>query len=270
MIRFNWMWRYSRDLDQDGLIKLSDELDEFGYYSVLLTVHSRSADYLPKVASVLDRGHSVKYMLAIRPYLLTPQYYMMLLSGLEEIAKDRIMVNWVHGAIGPQEPFEAILNAPGDLRDPLVRKKHMKDFFEALPKTQMFNPVDNTEYLLSGGSKEVLDLAKEQNMYLGTGYDIFLNNYQRYAEYGFEKIFMQVSLIVRDTDEEALKVKESFVQENINILAGSYETVQSKILELHDMGVTDLLVSNAFPSESEERYNIHRFVKSMKDKGLAI
>jgi hypothetical protein len=264
------MWRYSQDLDQAGLVRLSDELDEFGYYSVLLTVHSRASDYLPKVASVLDKGHSVKYMLAIRPYLLSPQYYMMLLGGLQEIAKDRVMINWVHGTLGPKENFDAVLNVPDKMQRPDVRKQHMKDFLEALPKTNMFNPIEMPESLMSGGSKETLELAKEHSMYLGTGYDIFLNNYERYQEYKFEKIFLQVSLIVRDTDEEALQVKKSKVQENINIIAGSYKTVESKILELYEMGATDLLVSNAFPCDDDERYNIHRFVKSMKEKGLAI
>lgn len=239
MIRFNWMWRYNDHLDQSGLIKLSDELDSFGYYSVLLTVHSRLSDYIPIVASVLDKGHKLKYMIAVRPYLLSPQYFMMLLGGLQRIehAKDRVMINWVHGTLEPKETFDAVLNAPDGMNDPSVRKKHMRDFVEAFDKTNMYHKIDQPESLVSGGSEETILLAKDYGMYLGTGYDFFLQNHERYNSYGFEKIFCQVSLLIRDTDEEALQVKEEKVYENINIIAGSKETVKLKILELYDLSL---------------------------------
>lgn len=270
MIRFNWMWRYNKPMDQADLIEISDELDSVGYYSMLLTVHSRSSDYLPIVSSVLDRGHKLKYILAIRPYLLSPQYLMMLLAGMEEIAKDRIMLNWVHGTLGPNENFNAVLSLPGDMNDPEVRRQHMSDFLEALDKTNMHQDVKVPESMMSGGNPNTVELVKKFGMHLGSGYDIFINNYDSYRKYKFPKIFVQVSLLIRDTDEEALAIKNERVLENINVIAGSKETIEKKILELHSMGATDLLVSNAFGERGEERQRIHELVASMKGRGLAI
>ena len=264
------MWRYNKPMDQADLIEISDELDAVGYYSMLLTVHSRSSDYLPIVSSVLDRGHKLKYILAIRPYLLSPQYLMMLLAGMEEIDKDRIMLNWVHGTLGPNENFNAVLSLPGDMNDPEVRRQHMSDFLEALDKTNMHQDIKVPESMMSGGNPNTVELVKKFGMHLGSGYDIFIKNYDSYRKHEFPKTFVQVSLLIRDTDEEALAIKNERVLENINVIAGSRETIEKKILELHSMGATDLLVSNAFGERGEERQRIHELVASMKGRGLAI
>jgi alkanesulfonate monooxygenase SsuD/methylene tetrahydromethanopterin reductase-like flavin-dependent oxidoreductase (luciferase family) len=126
------------------------------------------------------------------------------------------------------------------------------------------------ESMMSGGNPNTVELVKKFGMHLGTGYDIFINNYDSYRKYEFPKIFVQVSLLIRDTDEEALATKAERVVENINIIAGSKETVEKKILELYSMGATDLFVSNAFGERGEERQRIHELVKSMKCRGLAI
>lgn len=263
MIRFNWMWRYSEDLSPEGLLDLTRELDDVGYHSVLLTVHSRAQDYIPKVSAVLGNPGKVKYMLAVRPYLLSPQYFMMMWSSMQSMEKDRVMINWVHGTLGPKENFDAVLNVPENMHKPFARKQHMHAFLEALDKTNMFHPVDKPEALLSGGSKDTLDMVKEFGMYLGTGYDIFVDNYERYREMEFPRIYVQVSIIVRDTDEEALRIKSKHVMENVNIIAGSPETVLAKIKELEAMGATDLLISNAFSGGKEERDIIHKFIKEV-------
>lgn len=263
MLRFNWMWRYSEDLSRDGLLDLTKELDEVGYHSVLLTVHSRAEDYLPKVSAILGNPGKVKYMLAVRPYLLSPQYFMMLWSAMQSIEKDRVMINWVHGTLGPRENFNAVLDIPEGMENPVVRKQHMRKFLGSLDKTNLFQPVEKPKALLSGGSKDTLDMVKEFGMYLGTGYDIFLNNYDRYRKMQFPRTYVQVALIVRDTDEEALEVKAKNVEENINIIAGSANTVLQKIKELEAMGATDLLVSNAFSGGKEERDIVHNFIKEI-------
>jgi alkanesulfonate monooxygenase SsuD/methylene tetrahydromethanopterin reductase-like flavin-dependent oxidoreductase (luciferase family) len=261
MPRISWMLRYEPEYSKEDLVELTKELDDVGYHSVLLTVHSRSQDYLPKVASLLGTPGKVKYMLAVRPYLLSPQYFMMLWSALQSMEKDRVIINWVHGTLGPKENFDAVLNVPENMHKPMIRKKHMRDFLEALDKANMFKPVDMPDSLLSGGSEDTLKMVKEFNMHLGTGYDIFLNEHERYRAMDFSRTYVQVSIVVRDTDEEAEEVRSKKVLENKNLIVGSKETVLKKIQELESMGATDLLVSNAFSGGKEERDIIHRFIK---------
>lgn len=269
MIRLNWMLRYSPVLSPEELLEITEELDEVGYGCLLLTVHSRAADYVPIVSRIMDNRFKMKYMLAIRPYLLSPQYLMMLLGGMNSVAKDRVMINWVHGTLGPKENFNAVIDIPDNMSDPKVRRQHVKSFIKALSHANMFSSTDIPESIISGGSYETLNMAKELGLGLGTGYDIFLNNYKTYADYDFKKIFLQVSLIVRDTDEEAKLVKQEKFEDSVNIICGSFQTVENELLRLHSLGVTDLLVSTAFNSGKDERLHIHKLVKSMKEKGVA-
>lgn len=264
MLRLSWMLRYDPEISRDDLLNLTNELDDVGYYSVLLTVHSRAQDYLPKVASILPNDAKIKYILAVRPYLLSPQYFMMLWSALNSIQKDRIIINWVHGTLGPKENFDAVLNIPENMQDPVTRKKHMRNFLESLNKTNMFKPAEMPESLLSGGAEDALKMVKEFGMSLGTGYDIILDEHERYRKMEFPRTYVQVSIVVRDTDEEAELVRSTNVVENRNIIVGSKDTVLKKIQELEAMGATDLLISNAFSGGKEERDIIHNFIKEAR------
>lgn len=272
MLRFSWMLRYAPQLNHHELLKLIRELDEIAYGSILLTVHSKAADYLPIVSRILDEDFKIKYMLAIRPYLLSPQFFMMLISGMNTIAKNKIMINWVHGALGPQENFNAILNMPENMNNPHVKRNYLENFINSLSKADMFVPTPIPESIVSGGNPETIKMASRLGMHLGTGYDAFLNNHNVSSQYDFKKIFLQVSLLIRDTDEEALKVKNEKQIDSINLIYGSPETVKKELIRIYSLGVTDFLVSQSYYVEGEmkkERERIHNLILSMREGGLA-
>ena len=89
-----------RDLHYDvsQLKDLSHRLEDSGYKSVLLTFHSAQADYFIKSAAALTPGHKLKYMLALRPYHVSPQMAAMMTRAYSEVDKNRLIFNWVAGA----------------------------------------------------------------------------------------------------------------------------------------------------------------------------
>jgi alkanesulfonate monooxygenase SsuD/methylene tetrahydromethanopterin reductase-like flavin-dependent oxidoreductase (luciferase family) len=266
-MRVNWMFRNSPPMDYDQLIDFTEELDSVGYHSVLLTVHSRKADYLPLVAAIMRRDYAIKYMLAVRPYLLSPQYFTMLMAGMQNIAKDKLIINWVHGVMYPEETFDAVLNVTDDMYEPSVRRDHMRNFLNALKETDMMSPIELPESIISGATDEIMEMAKEFGLHFGTGYDLFLKEHEKIKSYGFDKVFLQTGIIVRETDEEAFRVrKEKFP--DINVIYGSPETVKKELLRLHHLGATDFFVSNVFHGGKEERLRIHELISSMKKDGL--
>lgn len=273
-LRVNWMWRHSKDPVGDEVLDIMDELDSAGYYSVLFTVHSRMADFFPKAAYSINRNQKIKYMMAVRPYLFSPQYFKTLMIGLNDIQPDRFIINWVHGQLGEKENFNGILDLQDDLFNPSERKKYLKRFVETLSHADTYNSFVMPESLLSGGSPEGVALAEELGMHSANGYDSFVGGgYKNYADKHFDKIFIQVSLLVRDTDHEAADAYERLVPEDLkgsNIIFGSPETIMNKLSELRDLGATDLLISNSFPGEKEERDIIHKFVKQMLKSGFFV
>ena len=270
----SWMVRYDPTPNGEEMKNLIDELDSVGYYSSLFTIHSKGPDYLPKIAYSMNPKHKIKYMLAFRPYLLSPQYFKMLIKGIDEIQPDRMIVNFVHGHIANYENFDGIMDMNRDMFDPAIRRQYMHEFIGRLDRAHLYGGFKMPECLISGGSKEAIKLAADMGFHSGNGYDSFMSE-ERIAYYSgleFEKIFVQVSLLIRDTDEEADQVRNTLIPEdlrNINIIYGSEETVLNKLFELQKLGVTDILVSNSFAGGKQERDIVHNFVlKQIKNGNL--
>ncbi len=273
-LRVSWMWRHSPYPVGDEILDIMHELDQVGYYSVLFTVHSRMSDSFPKAAYSINRRQKIKYMMAVRPYLFSPQYFKSLVAGLDDIQPNRFMINWVHGELGPKENFNGIMDLQANLFDRSERREYLKRFIKTLDSANMYHNFVMPESLLSGGSAESVALAADLGMHSANGYDSFVRGgYAHYANKNFEKIFIQVDLLIRDTDEEAESAYQELVPDDykgINIVYGSQETVIKKLSELRDLGATDLLISNSFPCEKDERDIVHNFAKQMLASGFFV
>lgn len=267
----NWMWRYDAPPAGNGIKDVINELNDAGYYSSLFTVHSKASDYVPKLAYSFDLNHKIKYMIAFRPYLLSPQYFKMLIKGFDEIQQDRVLVNLVHGQIGDYENFDGIMDLNDNLFDSNNRRKYLERFVETLNKAHLYGGFKMPECLVAGGSPDAIQMAARLGFHSANGYDSFIEGgYNNYSNLNFEKIFIQVSLLIRDTDEEANEARNVFVPEpirNINIICGSPETVLNKLKELQNLGATDILVSNSFEGGRKERQIIHDFVSEQIKNG---
>lgn len=277
MIRANWMWRNAHHIRQFELNNIVEELNDAGYYSCLFTVHSKTSDYIPKIAKSFDLKHKIKYMLAIRPYLLSPQYLMMLLAGFQDMAPDRIMINWVHGHIANDENFNGIIDNGHDFADIDVRRSYMEKFITMCmdPKiTGMYQEIKFPESLISGGNIEIVKMAKKLNLSFATAYDVFLQKWENeYKQFNLNSIFVQLSVLVRETDDEAKKDFQNLVPDSMkqnSILYGSYETLKNKILQLDQMGVTDILVGQAYVSDKQERQTIHNFINRLRSEKVIL
>jgi hypothetical protein len=266
------MYRESPELFKDDMGHLMEELDSAGYESCLFTVHSQAPDAIPKIAHSINYDHTIKYMIAMRPYLFSPQYLKMIIRSFSDIQENRLMINWVDAVRG-NENFEGILDIQGDMFDKKVRRKYLEKFLQALDKVQMHREVDMPEALVSGHSPEARELAAKVSLYPATSYDPFRKNYMLYKQHNFKKIFVQVVLLVRDTDEEATIDLNTKVDERFrfgNTIAGSKETIKNKLLDLQNLGATDILVCNSFDGGHAERKRIHDFINELKMNGELI
>lgn len=92
MLDFHFMASYP-DLSLDSMKKVAEQYNSAGYKSVLYTFHSASPDNFVKVSRVLNTDHNFKYLFALRPYHLSPQYLQMIVSAFNEIQPGRIAIN---------------------------------------------------------------------------------------------------------------------------------------------------------------------------------
>ena len=61
-MRFHWMDRGESD-NSSKIKKLAEELEEYGYYSLLLTYHSKQTDLLTKSLLAADKNIKLKFLI---------------------------------------------------------------------------------------------------------------------------------------------------------------------------------------------------------------
>ena len=256
------MWRNSPPIAGSEVAEVVDELDKAGYYSILFPIKSTTADYLPLAISSMRREQKIKYMIPIRPYLLSPQYLSMLSAGIESVIPGRTIFNFINGHIDKDENLDGIIYSSIDFSDKTDRRRHLEKFIETLSHIRMHEQPDFSEVLVSGGSLETLEATHRLRVGLATSYSSFMqNHYEFYSRFTFKNIYVQVCLLVTELENDP-RITEAIANNPSGVIYGSYSDISKKIQELESMGVTDLLISNAFDGGKEERLRIHSFVGS--------
>lgn len=233
---------------------LSRELDFYGYYSLLLTYHSKNPDLLLKSLIAAEHDVKLKYMLAIRTYAISPEYLAMITASYNEIFPNKLIFNIVSGDLHSDETtIEDIVMFKEHLDTPEKRliytEKWMNIFLKLCKKWH------TPEIIMAGHSQETKSMANKFKATHLSMLDMYLKDPKEIIN---KKQMVSLSIIIRDTKEEA----ESLLTNNSSLwtLCGTQHEVQEKIKQLEDGGVTDIIISQA-----NQDYNIasvHRMVKS--------
>jgi alkanesulfonate monooxygenase SsuD/methylene tetrahydromethanopterin reductase-like flavin-dependent oxidoreductase (luciferase family) len=270
MIRKHWIVRYRPTETSESIREVAEELEPYGYESVLFTVHSRLGDMWTKISNSINKNHKFKYMIAFRPYLFSPQYLSMLTASFSNLSNNRLMLNLVHGIYGPGETFNGIIGGER-LADETYRRLYSKEFMKKfLNDTNVHEKYQMPEILESGESDESIELAKESSNVIALFYESFIKDPERFTSKNFKKIFIFLSVLVGDTDEEVEKEISSIPEEsrttNGSPIYGSKETLTKKIQELERLGVTDILFSQF--DQWHDTKQVHEFLEELTQDGI--
>ncbi len=168
-MKVHWMSNTS-DNTVEGIRKFSKELDEIGYYSVLLTYDSKDPDRWIKAAHVLDTEQKIKYMPAIRTYSMSPEYCVMMSRAFNEIQKNRLMLNIIPGNLTPGENS---INNTIYLSEKINSREKILEYTDEWVKkfTELYTYRDRPELGVSGHSKKSVEIAKKYADYHLTAYN---------------------------------------------------------------------------------------------------
>lgn len=261
--------------NMEELKTLSSELEDSRYDSVLLTFHSQQADYFVKSAAALTPGHKLKYMIALRPYHVSPQYCAMMTMAYNEIDEDRLMLNWVAGDFHTRndEPHvEFDIFGKSDSIDTVEKRNiFLRDFVKMY---KLYCPHSALPGMVfSGFSDYSLDTVR---MFNGTSL-CMLDSYRGHIERfdGIENRMTAVTVSILDSNEDIEEYAKKALHHNPNLmghtLAGDYETVKGKILALENEKITDLLIITYVPSldkswNKENYTRVNRLVKEINNE----
>lgn len=248
MVTFHWMNRSDAALSIFTMKRMFAHKEKFGYDSVLLTSKGSNSDNWIKSAHTVDPTKKIKYMIAVRPYQQTAQIVNQMAAAFAEIAPHRLMLNVVSGEMGGTEIGlipEGSYEVNTDITTPLGRLEFIPEWMERLSKTYTMGrkPIillgtRNRDVILKAAKYADIGLVMLDDFLADP--ELFLSNYKR--------VMVSAQIVIRNTYEEAHYELENSFSTHIRIkrwaIYGGREDIKKKLLELEQMGVTDILLSN--------------------------
>jgi hypothetical protein len=243
------MWRGS-PLNAQELKDLSSQLEAYRYDSILLTFHSESPDYLIKSAAALIPGNKLKYMIALRPYHISPQFCAMVTEGYNQIDDNRLMFNWIAGDFDSRndEPRQLDVFCQSESINNIVKRTTFLRNFVKEYKTFDFVST-KPEMIFSGFSEYTLETAK---MFNGTSL-CMIDDYRKHINRfdGIKNRMVCVNPIVLESNDDIKDYRKkiySFNTRSINTtIVGDKNSVKKDLVDLKDEGVTDILLDTNRP-----------------------
>lgn len=159
-------------------------LEKSNFSGVMYTYDPTQGDMFVRVAREIKLNEKIKYLIAIRPHTISPQYLNAISQSMSEIMENRLQINVVPGYIKDHEQsLGGILGEVNDLSSPLERSKYTISFIEELGEmvkniehctTEDKQKIKNTlDVFISTTNSYVLEAVKKYNNKIILPYHIY-------------------------------------------------------------------------------------------------
>ena len=137
--------------------KNPSNLNRHNFSGVMFTHDIPEGDMFVKVAQDIKGNENIKYLVAIRPYTISPQYLSMINRSMDRIDKGRLQINLISGYIKDHE--DGVGGVVGDVNDTssaLDRSNYMIEFLKVL--NEMDQDKESPGYWSEPNHKNKLDV----------------------------------------------------------------------------------------------------------------
>lgn len=150
-----WFDRYPTNIV--GLVKKNKNLQYKKFDGVMYPYVIYNNDYFTKISKIMEKDN-FKYIIAIRPHAISPQYLSMICSSINEINDGVLSINFISGWIYEEEKsFGGILSEINDNSSNIERSNYMLEY------TKEFKRISNNKFYVSTTNKEVFDFCAEND-----------------------------------------------------------------------------------------------------------
>jgi hypothetical protein len=235
------------------------ELQEYNYSGALFTYNIGQGDFFTQISRNIVVGEKFKYMVAIRPYVISPQYLWMINKSIKNIDSNRLQINLISGWIKPEEKeFGGILGEVHDLSSNVDRSNYLIEYIDLVEKISS----KTLDYYVSTTNEFVFDAAEKYKSKMIIPY----SKYKRNA-YDLEnkQIMMSIAPTLRETEEEIDLLNKDKTNSTDDVEYFSYQQFIDFINELKDKNINEIMLHCW---DVKERKIINNFVKEYKEKEL--
>jgi hypothetical protein len=264
-------------------LETASKLEENNFDGVMFTYDSTQGDMFIRVAKDIDIKEKIKYLIAIRPYTISPQYLSAINDSINEIMINRLQINFISGYIKDHEKdVGGIVGDVNDLSDSVSRSNYMIDFVEALNNMERSN--DSLDFYVSTTNSYVFDVVKKYKNKIILPYHIYKRGFwsdslkDTSLMYDIDikdnETMLAITPIIRETKEELeslnnyaikpiwKKGEKSKIVDDVEYF--TYDTFHDFIETIESDGISHLLI-NAVPRY--EKDIIIPFIKQYVEAG---
>jgi hypothetical protein len=248
-----------------------DSIYESGFDGVLFLYNAISPDYFTTLISHKDKlKKDFSYMIALRPYAMSPQYLSMINRTISDIIDGRLEINLISGH--PKEierPYNSFVGDINDWSSKIEKSKYLIEYLEALsqladrckhPEKDIPNAYVSTtnEFVLEAANKhghKMIIPYPTHNQWKKDG------TYERIGEkfpISTENILVSFAPIITFPDESHLRKPSYNTSDTIFVTS---EELVEKLNDLKNEGIYGILLA----SWEDTRSDILRFVKENKE-----
>ena len=154
-----------------GISSRSVELEKNGFTATMYPYGIFINDYFTRIARNIDKSSKFKYIVAIRPYVISPQYLHMICSSLNQISHGRVAINFLTGWIYDNEKFfGGILSEVNDNSTNIDRSNYMIEY------AKEFKKISKNEFYISTTNETIFDLSKANSFPMIIPYSYYKTN----------------------------------------------------------------------------------------------
>jgi hypothetical protein len=249
-------YKFSKSIDD---VK---ELINHGYTGALFVYITGLGDFFTKVSRDIKLEENFKYMVAVRPYTISPQLLCMINDSINNIDKDRLEINIVSGSTVPSEiKYGGILGEINDSSSKINKSNYLIKYVDVL---EGMNNIP--DYYVSIRSDEVVNETLRHSSKLLIDYQDYKN---KTYDIEYRNVMIHLWLILRETKEELDAVYENLSKkypEYSRVQYFTYKEFSDILDELKNKKINKILFYTHWSKQESEIIN--KFVKEYKQKEL--
>jgi len=241
---------------------LIDELIDSKFKGILFVYNAEAKDYFSIVARKSKKEEDFVYIVAVRPYVISPQYISMIFRSFNYMGLNNLRLNLISGYIKDNEKdFGGILGSVNDQSSSIDKSKYLIEYIKVLQnlnKELEKKILPNIDYYVSTTNSFVFDAAEKDKMILN--YYHYIEDINRYKN---KNIMVVLGPILRETEEELRIAEEEYaLTKNDNTIFCKEQELNEIINNLSECGVKEILFGG-WPEQ--ENSKIINFVKKYKE-----
>jgi hypothetical protein len=201
-------------LGDNSSVKSPYNLNSNHFDGVMFTHDIPQGDMFVRAGLDFRKNENIKYLIAIRPYTISPQYLSMINDSLNRVHKGRVQLNIIPGYTKDHEDsIKGIVGPVNDQSDKVEKRKYLVEFLDAINEMnqneELKAPLD---FFVTTTNPRVLDAVNKHNNKIILPYslyknDMWLKKFNRPLEVKSKEIMLAMTPVIRETEEELDSLK---------------------------------------------------------------